>query len=103
MVGVISTIVELEILVKPMRDRDDDAQDRVETFLQQRPNLSIRPVDRMIARRAANIRARTRLLPMDAIIVATAVEERCDAIIGNDSMMAARTTDIPYLYLNDYV
>ena len=41
--------------------------------------------------------------PMDAIIVATAVEERCDAIIGNDSMMAARTTDIPYLYLNDYV
>ena len=103
LVGVISTIVELEILVKPMRDRDDDAQDRVETFLQQRPNLSIRPVDRMIARRAANIRARTRLLPMDAIIVATAVEERCDAIIGNDSMMAARTTDIPYLYLNDYV
>ena len=64
MVGVISTVVELELLVKPIRERDDDAQDRVEAFLQQRPNLSVRPMDRMIARKAADIRARTRLLPM---------------------------------------
>ena len=38
-----------------------------------------------------------------AIIVATALEERCDAIIGNDSIIASRLTGIPYLYLDDYV
>lgn len=101
--GVISTIVEMEILVKPMRERDDSAHDRAETFFRQRPNLSVRAVDRVVARRAADLRARTRLLPLDAIIVATGVEERCDAIIGNDSMIASRNLGIPYLYLDDYV
>ena len=103
MVGINSAIVELEVLVKSIRERDNDPHDSVETFLQQRPNLTVRSVDRIIARRAADIRAHTRLLPMDAIIVATAIEERCDAIIGNDSVIASCVTEIPYLYLNDYV
>ena len=101
--GFISTVVEMEMLVKPIQQRDDDAHDRAETFLRTRPNLSVRSVDRVIARRAANVRARTRLRPMDAIIVATGLEERCDAIIGNDSMIASRIVGIPYLYLDDYV
>jgi len=40
---------------------------------------------------------------MDAIIVATGLEDRCDAIVGNDSLIAARSQSIPYLYLDDYV
>ncbi len=101
--GYVSTIVEMELLVKPMRERDTVGLDRVELFLRGQINLSIRPVDRIVARRAADIRANIRLSPPDAIIVATALEERCDAIIGNDSIIASRATSIPYLYLDDYI
>ena len=75
----------------------------MEIFLRQAPNLAVRSVDRVIARRAAHVRAQTRLSPMDAIIVATALEERCDAIIGNDSIIASRSIGIPYLYLDDHI
>ncbi len=103
MTGFMSTIVEMELLVKPLRERDAAGRDRIETFLRQQRNLAVRPVDRVVARRAAHVRARTRLAPLDSIVVATALEERCDAIIGNDSLIASRNLGIPYLYLNDYV
>ena len=102
--GFLSTIVEMEILVKSIRERDTVAHDRAETFLRGRANLTVRSVDRIVARRAAEVRARTHLAPLDSIIVATGLEERCDAIIGNDSMIASRPVGIPpYLYLDDYV
>lgn len=101
--GVVSTIVEVELLVRPLRERSQTALDQVELLLQKTPNLFIRPVDRAIARRAADVRARTGLRIPDAIIVATAVEEHCQAIIGNDATMARRVTEMPYLYLEDYV
>ena len=102
-VGFASTLVEMEMLVKPMRDKDTEALIRLELFLRHMPNLFFRPVNRSIARRAADLRARAAIPPVDAVITATAVEERCDAIIGNDSMLASRVIGIPYLYLDDYV
>lgn len=101
--GVISTVVELELLVKPFRERDQIALDQVTLLLDDTPNLFIRSLDRSIARRAAGIRARTRLSIPDSVIAATALEERCDAIIGNDVDMAQRVIRIPYLCLEDYV
>lgn len=103
MTGTVSTVVEAEVLVKPLRERDRAALDKVELFFRDSPNLVIRSFDRTIAKRAALVRASNRLLLPDAIIVATALEERCDAIIGNDSVIASQAVGIPYLYLNDYV
>jgi len=103
MTGTVSTVVEAEVLVKPLRERDRAAIDKVELFFRDSPNLVIRSFDRTIAKRAALVRASNRLLLPDAIIVATALEERCDAIIGNDSVIASQAVGIPYLYLNDYV
>ena len=101
--GIISTVVEMEFLVHPLRSQDKERLYRIETFLQQTPNLRIRSVDRAIARRAADVRARARLTALDAIIVATGLEERCDAIIGNDARIAARSVGIPYLCIDDYI
>ena len=101
--GFVSSVVEMELLVKPIREGNAGARDKAEIFFRGTHNLAIRAVDRVIARRAAEVRARTRLEPLDSIIVATALEERCDAIIGNDSMIASRPTGIPYIYLDDYV
>ena len=101
--GLISTIVEMELLVKPLRDRNFSTVNRIEVFLRGTPNLIVRSLDRVVARRAADVRARTGLAQFDAVIAATAMEERCDAIIGNDGMFASRVTGIPYLYLDDYI
>ena len=106
-VGIISTVVEMEMLVKPMQDMDDASIDRIEIFLRGTPNLFIRGVDREIARMAARIRARVphRCGPIDSIIAATAALEHCDALITNDDGLARcmREAGIPYLYLNDYL
>lgn len=102
-IGVISTIAEMELLVKPMREQNTVSLGRIEIFLQQQHNLNVRSVDRIVAQRATEVRARTRLAPLDSIIVATALEEQCEVIIGNDSVIASRALGIPYLYLDDYI
>lgn len=102
-IGIISTVAEMELLVKPMREQNTVSLGRIEIFLQQQHNLNVRSVDRIVAQRAAKVRARTRLAPLDSIIVATALEEQCEVIIGNDSVIASRALGIPYLYLDDYI
>lgn len=102
-VGHVSTVVETEVLVKPMRDRNRRALETIELFFRNSPNLVIRSVDRTVARRAAAVRAASRLSLPDATIVATALEDRCDVLIGNDSSVARYASGIPYLYLNDYL
>jgi predicted nucleic acid-binding protein len=101
--GVVSTIVESETLVKPLRQQDWAVLAKVELFFRSSPNLVIRSFDRAVARRAAMVRAGSRLPLPDAIIVATGLEERCDALVGNDRSIASRSIGIPYLYLDNYV
>ena len=102
-VGILSTLVESELLIKPLRENDSLSIRRIELFFSHTANLRFKSVDRAVARRAAAVRARTGLSLADAIIAATAIEERCDAIIGNDARLASRITGVPYLYLADYL
>jgi predicted nucleic acid-binding protein len=103
-IGVISTMVEMELLVQPLREQRLDVVDRIELMLRNVRTIVVRPVDRGIARSAAALRARSRLGAPDAIIAATAVAEACDAIIGNDSAFASRVSgNIRYLRLDDYI
>ena len=101
-VGVISTIVEMELLVKPLREQDLGFVDGLNMFLRNERNLVVRSVDSLVARTAAALRARSRLGAPDSLIAATAVVERCDAIIGNDADFARRSTEVPYLRLDRY-
>ena len=101
-VGVISTIVEMELLVRPLRDQDLGFVDRLNLFLTNERNFVVRGVDSLVARTAAAMRARSRLATPDALIAATAAVEHCDAIIGNDYAFAKRSTEVPYLRLDSY-
>ncbi|MCI0440407.1 MAG: PIN domain-containing protein, partial [Chloroflexi bacterium] len=103
LIGTVSAVVEAEVFVKPLRERDRQRIDTVELFFASSTNLVVRSVDRTIATRSAYVRAQTRLSLSDAIIVATALEDRCDALIGNDAAMRGRTPGLPYLYLGDYI
>ena len=103
MMATVSTVVEAETLVGPLRHRDRAATEKVELFFRNAPNLRFRSLDRAIARRAAEVRATSRLRLPDAVIVATALEERCDALVGNDAAMVGNTFGLSYVYMGDYV
>jgi len=98
----LSVVAEAELLVLPLRQRNDEALHRVERLLAHE-SITIVRIDRELAHRAASVRARLNLRLMDSIIVATAVTSGCHALIGNDKTCARRVTQIPYIYLDEVV
>ena len=99
---MVSAITEAELLVRPERERNDLAKERIEDLLAEN-GIYVIGVDRRIARRAAAIRARGNLKLPDAIIVATALETDCEAIVGNDGQWAKKDVEIPFIRLDDLV
>ena len=99
---VLSVIVDAELHVKPLRDGDTEALLRIEALISSK-SVEILPVTLAIARQAARIRAKLDLELPDAIVVASAVIGRCDALVGNDRRCAQRVTEIPYIYLDEAV
>lgn len=81
--AVLSSIVQMELLVKPIRENDLDAVDEIMEFVEQTANLSVFEVSRVVALQAAVIRAEGLPVP-DALIVATGAAAECDATITND-------------------
>jgi predicted nucleic acid-binding protein len=100
---LVSTIVEVEVLVGPLRANDQRALTQATLFFWETPHLRVSSCNSEVARRAAMVLAQTGLRLPDAIIVATALEDRCDAIIGNDIQVASRFSEIPYLLLENYL
>ena len=102
-VGIVPTIVEMEVLVRPLREDRLDVVEHVDFLLRNVKNLVVRNVDSQVARIAAGLRARNRLKPPDALVGAAAIAEGCDAIIGNDYEFSRRVSRVAYLRLDDYV
>jgi predicted nucleic acid-binding protein len=98
-VVVVSVITEAELLVHPEQEDDREAMERIGDLLSE-DGIQVFPVDRRIARRAAALRAHNRFGLADAIIVATALETGCDAIVGNDGAWR-KLTEIPYVHLDE--
>ena len=67
-IGVVSTVVEMELLVRPFREQRLDVVERVDFLLRNVRTIVVRPMDRAVARLAADLRSRTRLQTPDAII-----------------------------------
>lgn len=100
----VSVISEAELLVKPYRDNIQDALEVIKFFLDEFPNLKVIPVSREIADQAAKIRADLGIKLPDAIILATALQNQCDLLLGNDlSLMRIATKYLPTVLLNDYI
>ena len=97
---MVSVVTEVELLIRPERDNDQDAIERIQDLLSE-DGIQVVNVDRRIARRAAAVRAHYQRLGLaDAIIVATALSTDCEAIVGNDGDWR-RLTDIPFVCLDD--
>lgn len=100
--GVTSVLTVMEITDKPLQFRRTDVADEYEVLLVNYPNLVVVAIDRSTARRAAEIRARHRLRPADALQVAACLEQGATAFLTNDRELR-RVTEIQVLLLEDFV
>lgn len=82
--GVTSTLSLMEILTKPKREGRDEVVRDYKYALANFPNLKVRDMDWEVAERGAEIRAKYRMRPPDAIQVGTSLVEGADALITND-------------------
>lgn len=116
--AVVSSIAQMELLVKPIREHNLGAIGEVVEFTERTANLSVVDVSRVVALQAAVIRAEGLDVP-DSLIVATGAVSECDATITNDggwrrvvealgrrppTMRGVVPLTMPkIIYLNDYV
>ena len=100
LVGVTSTITLTEVLVQPIRHGSHELYQRYLTLLLNSYNFSTLPIDSVIAERAADLRARYNLRTPDALQVAVALENRCEAFVTNDSGLK-RVVELKVLVLDE--
>jgi predicted nucleic acid-binding protein len=96
---IVSVITESELLVRPKRDGESEAEERIQDLLSE-DGFTVVPVDRHTGRLAAGLRARHKLALADAIIVATAITSGCEAVVSNDGKWS-RITEIPLVRLDE--
>lgn len=94
-----STIVLLEVLVKPLREKDEAlAHEYREILMNSR--LRLVTVSAMIAQEAARLRAQYRLKTPDAIHIATASAHKVDALLTNEPAWK-RVKEVPIVVLEE--
>lgn len=99
--GVTSVLTLMEIAVKPLQVGRPDVAEEYEILLANYPHLAVAAIDRPTARRAANLRARHRLRPADALQIATCLEQGATAFLTNDRELR-RVTELQVLILEDF-
>jgi predicted nucleic acid-binding protein len=103
--GSFSVVSAAEILVRPIRT----GQERftfMHTFLTQFPNLTVLPMDMVVAVQAASLRATTGIPLPDALVIASGLLAGCDALVTNDERWKRRLGPLfrqfRWIYLEDY-
>ena len=102
LVGLSSYITLLEIMVQPLRQGRSDLVKRYRDTLVESRRFSLFPVDQAVAEDGAEIRARYAFRTPDAIQLATAVLQRADVFVTNDTKLR-RFDRVEVLVLDDFV
>jgi predicted nucleic acid-binding protein len=98
-----SVITLMELTVHPWKmDRQDVAR-KYEALLVHFPNLSLIEIDRDIARKAAQLRARYNIRPADALQAATCLVRSASPFITNDSRLSRLAPVLDVRLLGDFV
>lgn len=96
-----SSVVTLtEVLVQPLRQNNRVLADNYRNLLFNGANFQLLPLTSAIAERAAEIRAKYNLRTPDALQIATALENSCDAFLCNDKDLK-RVAELQILILDD--
>ena len=99
--AVTSTITVMELTVRPWQlDRPAVAR-AYEALLAHFPHLVLADVTRDVARRAAQLRARYRIQPADALQVATALAHGATVFVTNDRLLSRLSPVLDVVVLDD--
>ncbi|GIP32023.1 type II toxin-antitoxin system VapC family toxin [Paenibacillus sp. J2TS4] len=85
--AVASSVSLTEILVKPIREGNLTLEKQYKLLFSHFPNLTILPIDNMVAERAAYLRGKYNIRTPDALILATALAANADFFITNDQRL----------------
>ena len=100
--GAVSALSVAELLAGPYRTGDEAKVKIARNFVQTLPNTSIASVDAEAADQAARLRSHGLRMP-DALILATAIVRRVDAVVTNDPHLELKIEMAPrVLLLDDY-
>jgi predicted nucleic acid-binding protein len=100
--AVTSTVTVMELTVRPWQVGRPAVAREYEALLVHFPHLTLADVTRDVARRAAQLRARYRLRPADALQVATALVHGATAFVTNDQRLAKLTPVLDIITLDDF-
>ncbi|MCR4407621.1 MAG: type II toxin-antitoxin system VapC family toxin [Anaerolineae bacterium] len=101
--AVTSTVMIMELTVRPWQLNRPAVARAYEALLVNFPNLILADVTRDVARRAAQLRARYRLRPADALQVATALVHEATAFVTNDRLLTRLSPVLDVVMLDDFV
>ena len=101
--AVTSMVTVMELTVRPWQlDRPAVAR-AYEALLVHFPHLILADVTRDVARRAAQLRARYRIRPADALQVATALIHEATAFVTNDRLLTRLSPALDVVMLDNFV
>ncbi len=95
-----SVITLTEVLVQPLRQNNQTLANEYRNLLYNGINFKLLPLNSSIAETAARFRARYNLRTPDALQIATALENGCDAFLCNDKNLK-RVTELKILILDE--
>ncbi len=98
--GVTSVISLCEVLVHPIRNQNLSLKQSYRDIFQNSPNFFTQLINSTIAERAAELRAKYNLRTPDALQIATALENPCNAFLCNDKNLK-RVTELKILILDE--
>jgi len=98
-----SVITLMELTVHPWRKQEAAVARQYEAILVHFPHLRMVDVTRDVARLAAQLRARHNLRPVDALQVATVLQQGGTALVTNDHQLTRLVDRLEVLLLDDFV
>jgi len=100
--AVVAGITEYELLIKPHKENNECALEKVKIFLEKFPNVSVVKMNPRIAELAAELLVGESLDIGESIIAATALYSGCDFLLTNDRELASKAgTGINFLVAAD--
>jgi predicted nucleic acid-binding protein len=88
---ITSSVTLLEVLVKPLREGQSELANQYKRILTTASGVRILDVTNDLAIRAAELRAKYNLRTPDAIQIATAIENKADYFLTNDTRLKSIT------------
>ncbi len=97
-----SLITLIEVLIKPIEEKDKKLIDKYEDLLTNSNNLILTDIDRNVAHESARLRAKYRIRIPDAIQLASGLINGAKAFITNDENLK-RIKEIKIIVLNEVI